>query len=703
MLNSINLDDKSYQELMEEALAKIPLYSAEWTNFNRSDPGITILQNFSAFHALQQSAINEVTEAVRRKLLALAGYEARQNRAASVLLQAPKEGLSLPPQYRLQLGGLPFETERAVERDRWGLAAVYMERAGEFQEISYLLDARVAVSAAVFGSRPAAGASLCCILEGTPETRRPVTLWAECPADDVRNPFPASGGPSFAATRWQYYTEKGWQDARAEDETRGFLASGTVTLHLDRGRPALYREAPIAGCAIRCLLEEARYDRPPRLLSLAANLFPVRQWETHCWCYCLPGGRRVELFAPPAEWGNLFVYCRETPGGPYRSYAPFTGAVPRGRFYRREERPGGVALIFDPVRYGSAPCGDPDAVRVVCYDGEMVHHRDLGLIYGYEDQEIPLDLVENVLPDRFLVLAEVPGPEEAAYFFVPPGGTDPERLCYEVDPSAGLLHIRHPGPGTGCRLYLCSCCTTRGAAGNIRSGGRLEHRGGLDGQSVERAFQNPAPGRGGVSYESPEELRRRFASDIRHPAAAVLPSDYEALVQRTPGLCIHKVRAVAEPQENLVRIAVKPQTGEPFPKLPSLYLREIRAWLEPRRMLTTRIELLQPQYIPVDVRAVLYIKSYFEHAERDAVSLLKAALDYVNGPQPFGGRVRFSHLYQGLLGLPCVEAVEDLRLLPGAHTGIRVEGADLLLDDRSLCYPGQIDLELRTLSSLDRR
>ena len=45
MLNSINLNDRSYEDLLAEAVAQIPLYSREWTNFNRSDPGITILQN----------------------------------------------------------------------------------------------------------------------------------------------------------------------------------------------------------------------------------------------------------------------------------------------------------------------------------------------------------------------------------------------------------------------------------------------------------------------------------------------------------------------------------------------------------------------------------------------------------------------------------------------------------------------------------
>lgn len=39
-----NLDNKTYDDLMKEITASIPKYSKEWTNFNPSDPGITILE-----------------------------------------------------------------------------------------------------------------------------------------------------------------------------------------------------------------------------------------------------------------------------------------------------------------------------------------------------------------------------------------------------------------------------------------------------------------------------------------------------------------------------------------------------------------------------------------------------------------------------------------------------------------------------------
>ncbi|MGK7944659.1 MAG: putative baseplate assembly protein [Microcystaceae cyanobacterium] len=42
-----NLDDRTYQELVEECLLRIPRYCPEWTNYNPSDPGITLIELFA--------------------------------------------------------------------------------------------------------------------------------------------------------------------------------------------------------------------------------------------------------------------------------------------------------------------------------------------------------------------------------------------------------------------------------------------------------------------------------------------------------------------------------------------------------------------------------------------------------------------------------------------------------------------------------
>ena len=65
MLIYIENDRKSYEERMEAAIADIPLYTSEWTNFNPSDPGITMLETLLGFATLQQEGMDEIQSVCR--------------------------------------------------------------------------------------------------------------------------------------------------------------------------------------------------------------------------------------------------------------------------------------------------------------------------------------------------------------------------------------------------------------------------------------------------------------------------------------------------------------------------------------------------------------------------------------------------------------------------------------------------------------
>ena len=694
MLNSLNLSDKTYDELLAEAVAQIPLYSAEWTNFNVSDPGITLLQNLTAFQLLQQENINTVSEEARLKLLKLVGFTARENHASTVLVQAPAAGGPILPEgFRLWSGTIPFETETSVALNPWSLAAVYAGSGEEERDVTRLLDTGTDTVAYPFGRIPAAGNRLTCVLSGVPEWGEPLRLWFQVAEEELRTPFDSAAQiPAFSGVRWQYWTESGWQDAVAEDETMGFLRSGSVTLTLGAGLPAEWTLAPVHGCALRCLLEKANHDRAPRLQAIAAHLFPMVQKETRVRCAVFSGTEKVELRGQLPMLGNLLVFCREEKNGPYHLYHEALQGAARERSYRVETDFEGVTVVFDETGV-HRPCADSDAVRVVCYDNEMIHHRLLGPVYGYDRQIVQLELVENVLPESLLVAVEKTENGETGYSFVAPNEEGPDGFSYHLRSREAQLVIDEPAGG-GCRLLLCGCAATQGSRGNLRRGTMLEQRGGYDGTEVEARYFCPGPGRGGVSGESAEEVRLRFSAQLRQPSVAVRTEDYEALVRKTPGLCIHKVKAVAIGTKNLVKIAVKPYTEEELPKLSENYLRQLRDYLEPRRMLTTRIEICQPRYVPVGVHAVLSIRGMRAHAEAETERVLRGLLDHVNGPQGFGGFLRFNEVYQVLNALPFVEAVDALSLYPESRDAVLL-GSDIRMDDDSLCYPGTIRLTLR--------
>lgn len=690
MLNSINLNDKTYDELLTEAIAQIPLYSREWTNFNPSDPGITILQNLTAFQMLQQEAINEISEETRIKLLKLMGYTPLENRPATVLVQAPAQGGAiLPAGYRLWSGEIPFEAQDALSLQPWGLEAVYAQRGGEVRNLTRLLEFGTETMAFPFGRTPEPGNALICVLSGTPEVGEPLRLWLQVAEEELRTPFQdESELPVFSRLRWQYYTAEGWKDARCTDETMGMLRSGAVTLWLEDGFPVPQAETPVEGCALRCLLERSDFDRLPRLNSLMVHLFPMQQVMTRVLECSGAGGEKVTLRHSLLPGNPSFVFCREEANGPYRLYRE-GGAV--GRTFRKEEIADGIVLHFDG---GMVPCGCADGVRVVCFDEDMIHHRLLGPVYGYDRQVIQLEQVENVLDDRFLVAVEEPdGDEGMKYTFVAPGERGPDGFRYSLRSAKAQLVIEEPGRG-GYNLLLASCAVTQGGAGNLRPGAELELRGGYDGMEVEERYLCPTPGRFGVSAEDAERLRVRFSNGMRSTAVAVRAEDYELLVHQVPGLCIHKVKAIPDGSKNLVKVVVKPYTEEELPTLSREYLQRIGDFLNPRRMLTTRFEICQPRYVPVGVRVTLSIRGMASYAREETERLLREQLDFVHGPQNFGQWVRFHEIYQKLNALPFVDAVDALNLFPESRDAV-LEGSDICLEEDSLCYPGTIQVTLR--------
>lgn len=66
-----NLDDRTYDDLMAEALSLLPTYDADWTNYNPSDPGITLIELFAYVTEMMIYRMNQVTSQNKQAFLAL--------------------------------------------------------------------------------------------------------------------------------------------------------------------------------------------------------------------------------------------------------------------------------------------------------------------------------------------------------------------------------------------------------------------------------------------------------------------------------------------------------------------------------------------------------------------------------------------------------------------------------------------------------
>ena len=70
-LNVPDLDDISYADLVQEGLALIPRYAAEWTDRNASDPGITLIELLAYVSELLIYRLNRVTRENKTRFLEL--------------------------------------------------------------------------------------------------------------------------------------------------------------------------------------------------------------------------------------------------------------------------------------------------------------------------------------------------------------------------------------------------------------------------------------------------------------------------------------------------------------------------------------------------------------------------------------------------------------------------------------------------------
>src|SRR5438270_2635431 len=77
-----NLDDRGFQDILDEARRRIPQYCPEWTDHNLSDPGITLLELFAWMTDLLLYRLNRVPEKNHIAFLELLGLRLEPARAA---------------------------------------------------------------------------------------------------------------------------------------------------------------------------------------------------------------------------------------------------------------------------------------------------------------------------------------------------------------------------------------------------------------------------------------------------------------------------------------------------------------------------------------------------------------------------------------------------------------------------------------------
>src|SRR5262249_32860182 len=90
------IDDRSYQQLRDELVRRIPIYTPEWTDHNASDPGITLLELFAFLGENLLFRFNQIPETPKLPFLKLLQIPLRPAAPARALLALTTEDSAGP-------------------------------------------------------------------------------------------------------------------------------------------------------------------------------------------------------------------------------------------------------------------------------------------------------------------------------------------------------------------------------------------------------------------------------------------------------------------------------------------------------------------------------------------------------------------------------------------------------------------------------
>lgn len=190
-------------------------------------------------------------------------------------------------------------------------------------------------------------------------------------------------------------------------------------------------------------------------------------------------------------------------------------------------------------------------------------------------------------------------------------------------------------------------------------------------------FYQPFVATGGAAAEFLFDAKARAVAWLSQPHRAVTLKDFETLALMTPGVPVARVKALADYDPLLpcvtapgaVTVIVIPYCPEACPVPGPDLLRAVARYLDRRRVLTTELHVIGPQYSTIAVHATLHVKADASPAElrARAISRLDEFLHPLRGGPdgtgwPMGRAVYRSEVLALLNELPGVIYVDAVSL-----------------------------------------
>ncbi len=649
MLPAPNLDDRHFQDLVDDAKRLVQKHCPAWTDHNVSDPGVTLIEAFAQMVDQLIYRLNRVPDRNYVSFLELVGVRLFPPTAArgtvTFWLSAPqpapvlvRSGVEVATPRTDIEDAVVFTTMRDLniqpcELLRIATAPAVGDTIDRTQELS---DGR---QISCFAERPAVGDALLIGLDAAVPGCA-VTLRFDCPVGGV------GIDPEQPPLIWEAWTGSGWTACDVHtDATKGFNRPGDVVLHIPAGHEMSLVARQRAGW-VRCRIVDPpnvpRYTASPKIASL--RVFTI--------------GGTVDIVHAEAVRDEDLGRSDGTPAQRF--------PLARGPVVPTEEPP--VLLVAD----------HPDA--------------------GWTPWTAVSDFAHSGPTDRHFRIDPVAGEVE----FGP-----------AVRQQDGTLRQFGDTPVQGALLRLTAYRIGGGNAGNVTPGvvrvlktsvpyvARVENRhaatGGTEPETVEAAkVRGPltlrSTGRA-VTAEDYEELAREVAPDaarLRCVAASA----------RSDGAEAGGVRLLVVPRTAVDAVGRPTQHDLQHP--PEELLRRISDHLDSRRVIGTRLAISPPRYLGVTVvaRVSAATGQAADQVREAALSALYRYLSPLDGGAdgkgwPFGRPVQAFDLSAVLSRVPGVGMIDEVLLFPadlatGRRATAPVTRLELGSDDLVLSYQHQV-------------
>jgi predicted phage baseplate assembly protein len=616
-LPDLELDDRRFQDLVDEARRRIGQKCPGWTDHNVASPGIMLTELFAWMTEMLSFRLNQVPDKVHLRLLELLDVQLRAPRAATTQLRFLLGGPAAEPV------SLPARTtEVATRRSDSGDAVVFATTAGATippaRPTAYVLqrdggerDIGLAAGAAqpvgddrrAFGSPPAPGDAL---MLGFAAPLASLVVRVEVDCSEAQG---AGIRPDDPPLRWEISVGGGgWLEAEVlSDETGGFnYGGGSIDLQL----PGDHERQAVAGHDlfwVRCRVDArtrtgdaVAYGAPPEIRRLTAA--PIGA--------LLPAAHAEELARE---------VLGESDGTPGQSFA--VRHVP--------------ALPLD--------------------DGETLEVLDQGDWVAWERR------------DTFATS----GADDRHFRFHPAHGEVELGPCLRDEDGAW----RHYGavPPKGAVLRLSRYRHGGGARGNVRAGALTELRSAIPGVAH---VENPRPAVGGVDGETLEHARRRAALELRVGDRAVTAGDFARQAERASARVARAIcqrPRAGEPIRVVILPRVTPADGAVRAhelEVDDALREAVAQHLDERRLLGVTVEVTAARVREVSVAVDAQVAATADGGRvEDAIrSALDRYLDPLTGGGAggdgwaFGRALHQGELYGVVQAVPGVQFVRLLRV-----------------------------------------